>query len=236
MDKRCWLLGLGLVEYAEAFRLQQAVAAARAAGVLPNTLITLQHPPVVTLGRSAHAENLLVPPELLRLEGVAVHDSNRGGDVTYHGPGQLVAYPILALRPLGLGPSEYVHSLERVVIDFLRTFGLEGRRDPRYIGVWVADEKIAAIGVRVSRGITLHGFAINVDPDLSHFRLINPCGITDRGVTSLAKLTGRPLSVPEILPFLVESFARVFDVQMVPRGLADLSALEVPVPAGVQLR
>ncbi|MHB1158874.1 MAG: lipoyl(octanoyl) transferase LipB [Chloroflexota bacterium] len=226
---------MGLVEYGEAFRLQRAIAAAREAGVLPDTLILLEHPPVLTLGRKANQTNIIVPQELLRREGVAVFQSSRGGDVTYHGPGQLVGYPILGLRQLGLGASAYVHGLERAIIDLLGQFGLGGRQDPHYIGVWVGDEKVAAIGVAISAGITTHGFALNVDPNLSHFRLINPCGITDRGVTSMARLLGRPVEPSEVRPLLIESFARVFGMEPVPCRPEELSAVGVSLPAEADL-
>ncbi len=183
---------------------------------MPDLLMTLEHPPVLTLGRRANPANIIAPEEYLRREGISVHQSTRGGDVTYHGPGQLVGYPILGLRQLGLGASSYVHTLERVIIDLLKTLGIEARQDPRYIGVWVGEEKVAAIGVAISGGVTKHGFALNVNPNLSHFGLINPCGITDRGVTSLARLLGRPVEIPEIRPLLYESFSRLFGVQLEP--------------------
>jgi len=205
---------MGLVEYGEAFRLQRAVADARDAGSIPDVLILLQHSPVVTLGRRANRANVVADKDLLRREGVALHQSTRGGDVTYHGPGQIVGYPILKLRELRLGAAAYVHGLEAVLIDLLGGFGLEGRRNPDYIGVWVGDEKVAAIGIAISGGITMHGFALNVEPNLSHFRLINPCGITDRGVTSMARLLGRSVPLDEVRPRLVESFARTFDVEI----------------------
>lgn len=230
MCRRCLLVNLGLVEYGEASRLQREIAAARVAGALPDTLVLLQHPPVLTLGRRANRSNILVPSELLERQGISVFETSRGGDVTYHGPGQLVGYPIVGLRDLGLGPSDYVHTLERVIIDLLGKLGLEGRRVRSFVGVWVGDEKVAAIGVSVSRGVTNHGFAINVDPDLSHFRLINPCGITDKGVTSISRLLGRPVSVAGVWPHLVESFASHLSMKMVPCRPDDLSSAGVHLP------
>lgn len=213
--------------------MQRAVASARQLNALSDILITLEHPPVLTLGRRANRANVLVSSELLARQGVALYQSNRGGDVTYHGPGQLVGYPIVNLRSLGLGPGDYVHTLEKVIIDCLREYGLEGRQEPHYVGVWVGDEKVAAIGVAVSGGVTTHGFALNVDPNLAHFRLINPCGITDKGVTSLAKLLNRPIRLEEVRPLLVKSFARAFGMEMVPSSPADLAALGIPVPSEV---
>ncbi len=230
MDRRCLSLELGLVGYGEAFGFQRAVAAARDANTLPDILITLEHPPVITLGRRANRSNLLAAPEWLAQWGVEVHQSTRGGDITYHGPGQLVGYPIVNLREWGLGVAEYVHTLERCIIDLLAGFGLAGRQDPQYVGVWVEQEKVAAIGVAVSRGITMHGFALNVDPNLSHFGLINPCGITDRGVTSLARLLERRITVDEVRPRLVDSFARAFRAEVARCDLAELESLGIPVP------
>jgi lipoyl(octanoyl) transferase len=221
---------LGLVEYGEAFQLQRAIAKARDADSLPDILITLEHPPVITLGRRANRGNVIVAEDFLRSQGVALYQSSRGGDVTYHGPGQIVGYPILSLRPLGLGAAAYVHGLEAALIDLLGRFGLEGRRDPHYIGVWVGDEKVAAIGVAISGGISMHGFALNVEPNLAHFRLINPCGITDKGVTSMARLLGRPVAVSEVLPLLVESLARTFDLEIGLCAPALLSAAGISLP------
>ncbi len=200
--------------------------------MLPDVLITLEHPPVLTLGRRANRMNILVPEELLRREGVAVYQSTRGGDVTYHGPGQLVGYPILALRPLGMGASAYVHTLERVIIDLLREYGIEAGQDPDYIGVWAGKEKITAIGVAISGGITTHGFALNVDPNLAHFRLINPCGIMDKGVTSMVKVLGHTVPFPEVRSRLISHFARLFDMEMVPCSAADLTAAGISLPVG----
>jgi len=221
---------LGLVEYGEAFRLQRAVAAARETGTLPDILITLEHPPVLTLGRRANQANIIAPEEWLRREGVSVYQSTRGGDVTYHGPGQLVGYPILAIRSLGLGAADYVHSLERAIIDLLSRYGIEGRQDPHYIGVWVGDEKVAAIGVAVSGGVSTHGFALNVNPNLAHFRLINPCGITDKGVTSLSMLVSREVDVSEVRPLMVESFGKVFGLKMEAGDSANLAFLGISLP------
>lgn len=224
------LLDLGLVEYAEAFQLQQTLAAGRASGALPDTLVLLQHSPVLTLGRRASGSNIVAAEELLRREGVVVHNSTRGGDVTYHGPGQIVGYPILGLRSLGLGAAAYVHGLESSLIDLLGKFGIEAGTDPKYIGVWVGDAKIAAIGVAISHGISMHGFALNVDPKLDHFRLINPCGITDRGVTSMARLLHREVPMELVRPALLESLARTFALDIAPADREWLTGVGISVP------
>ena len=221
---------MGLVEYGEAFRLQRAIADARGVSLATDVLILLEHPPVITLGRRANRANVVVPEEQLRREGVTLHESTRGGDVTYHGPGQIVGYPILKLRELKLGAAAYVHGLEGMLIDLLAEFGVEARRDPHYIGVWVGDDKVAAIGVAISGGITMHGFALNVEPNLSHFRLINPCGITDKGVTSMARLLERPVKLEEVRPRLVESFARTFGMEIEPCDPASLAATGISLP------
>ncbi len=229
-DRQCAVLELGLVEYGEAFALQRALASARDMGTISDTLVLLQHPPVITLGRKASGANIIAPEGLLRSQGVAVHQSSRGGDVTYHGPGQIVGYPILNLRGLGLGAAAYVHGLEAAIINLLGTFGIQARTDPSYIGVWVGDSKVAAIGVAISRGITMHGFALNVDPNLSHFRLINPCGITDRGVTSMARLLGRGVLIEEVQPSLIESLGRTFRMKMAPLDRVVLNSTGISVP------
>ena len=230
MSDRCLLLQLGRVEYGDAFRFQQSVAALREAGAMPDTLILLEHPPVLTLGRRANRVNILAPDEWLAREGVTVHQSTRGGDVTYHGPGQVVGYPIVDLRARKLGIAGYVHGLERVIIETLGRWGIEAHQDPAYIGVWSGSEKIAAIGVAVSRGITLHGFALNVCPKLAHFGLINPCGITERGVTSMAELLGLLPPLEQVKAELVEEFSRVLRMEPVPPRPGELEAIGLSLP------
>lgn len=188
----------GIVPFATAFALQQKVHAERVAGERPDTLILLSHPPVVTLGRGAHDENLLLSAKEYRERGVEVHETDRGGDVTYHGPGQLVGYPIVDLRGVGLGPRSFLRLIEESLIRLLATYGVAAGRVPGLTGVWVGDEKVAAIGIRISRGVSLHGFALNVTTDPAEFDLIVPCGIRDRGVTSLARLTREPVDVESV--------------------------------------
>ena len=175
-------------------------------------LVLVEHdPPVITLGRGARqSDHITVSRERLAREGIEVHESSRGGDVTWHGPGQIVGYPILRLDLHGRDIHRYLRDLEEVLIRVLGRFGIEGRRSAGLTGVWVGDEKIAAIGVAVRRWVTYHGFALNVSPDLLHFGLIVPCGIRDKGVTSLARLLGRPVAVAETKPILVECMVEVF--------------------------
>lgn len=177
---------------------------------MEDILLLLQHPPVMTLGRSGKVENLLASETTLKEKKIQVIFTDRGGDVTYHGPGQLVAYPILNLRPLGLSVPDYVWSLEEVVIRVLARFRISAGRVEKLRGVWVGQEKIASLGVHLSRWISKHGLALNVNTDLSPFRLINPCGITDRRVTSMAQILGRSLPMEEIEKLTLGAFAEVF--------------------------
>jgi lipoyl(octanoyl) transferase len=206
---------LGLVDYAAALELQREKVAQRKAGAIPDTLLLLEHPHVYTLGRNARQENLLVPAEWLASRGVQVFHTDRGGDVTYHGPGQLVGYPILDLTQHRRDISWYMRSLEEVFIRTARDFGIEAERSPGAAGVWVGNNKLAAMGVHLSRWVTSHGFALNVNTDLSYFEWIVPCGLRDKGVTSLAKLLGRPVEMQAVAERVVEHFGVVFGVEVV---------------------
>ncbi len=209
---------LGVVPYGEALALQQDLVERRRRDEIPDQLLLLQHPPVITTGvRTADARAHIVAGEdELRRRGVEVHEAGRGGDVTFHGPGQLVGYPILALPTERRDLHRYVRDLEEALVRTLGHWGIAGERIAGLTGVWVGQEKVAAIGVRVSRWITSHGFALNVATDLSHFGLIVPCGITDKGVTSMQRLLGRPVGVPEVEPVFVAAFAGVFGLEPVP--------------------
>jgi lipoyl(octanoyl) transferase len=206
----CDLLRLGRVDYDEAWDLQKDLVARRIAGELPDTLILLEHPRVYTLGRSGHAENVLLDEATLAATGAIVRWVDRGGDVTYHGPGQLVGYPIVHLDRFGKDIHQHVWRIEETLIRTLADFGIAGSRDPAYPGVWVGGDKIAAIGVRVSKWVTNHGFALNVSTDLSYFDNIVPCGIAGRGVTSLSQLLRRTVEREEAEGYLLHQFAEVF--------------------------
>ncbi len=185
----CQVLSLGLVEYCRAWNWQQELVSQVRNGSRPNTLLLLEHPPVYTRGRLARPEHLLVTDAELRARKISVVDTDRGGQITYHGPGQLVAYPIVNLREWG-GPLKYVRTLEQVIIDVLADFGIAAGSEPGLTGVWAGPAKIAAIGVKISRGIAHHGLALNINPDLSRYAAIVPCGIADRPVTSMFRLLG----------------------------------------------
>jgi lipoyl(octanoyl) transferase len=208
------LLRLGIVDYETAHDLQKKILQERIEGKCPDHLILLQHNPVITIGRSGDNKNILVPKALLESFGITVHEIERGGDVTYHGPGQLTGYPIIDLRSYQKDVHWYLRQLEEVIIRFLSDYNIAGKRVSGYTGVWVGDEKIAAIGVAVKRWVTYHGFALNVNPDLSHFKLINPCGITDKEVTSIVKILGHDVSMEEVEDKVVSAFAEVFSVEI----------------------
>ena len=203
---------MGTTPYREALALQQELVVERQAGSVPDLLLLLEHPHVITLGVAARRSraNILASADELAGRGVEVQEASRGGDVTYHGPGQLVGYPILDLRPDRCDVHRYVRDLEGVLIATARAFGVAAGRVAGLTGVWVGDRKLAAIGVRLSRWVTSHGFALNVDTDLDYFSLIRPCGIRGRGVASLAALTGRRLSVRDVEPVLIREFTGVF--------------------------
>ena len=232
------LLQLGRISYTEGLRVQAELIAARKADAIADTLVLLEHPPVLTLGRNAHRSNILASDELLATKGVEVHEINRGGDVTYHGPGQLVGYPIIDLRGdlpgkkgPHLGPVDFVRLLEEVLIRSAREFGVTAQRIAGRTGVWtlpggsVLDKKLAAIGVHVSQGVTSHGFALNVTTDLRDFQWIVPCGIADRAATSLelevADLPPLAPTMDNARNAVARSFGSIFQ-----RGMLHAESLE----------
>ncbi len=190
---------LGRVAYARGLELQEQLVAERQAGRVPDQLLLLEHDPVFTLGRNARSENVLLPAEALRERGFEVFETGRGGDVTYHGPGQLVGYPILDLSPDRRDVHRYVRDLEEVMMRTCADYALAASRVAGLTGTWLGDEKIGAIGVRIARWVTSHGFAFNVGTDLAAFDLIVPCGIRERGVTSLERRLGHPVPLDEVM-------------------------------------
>ena len=201
---------LGAVPYTHALHLQQRLHEEVVNGHRPDTLILLEHPHVYTLGRRGKMDDILASDTELRRLGIEVHYTDRGGEVTYHGPGQLVGYPILNLRRWGGGPLKYVRALETTIIAALSEFGIQAKSEGHPTGVWVEDRKIAAIGVKVGRRVTTHGFALNVSVDLSYFDRIVPCGMPDIQVTSMSRELRRPVSVDEVMPVVVEKFGETF--------------------------
>jgi lipoyl(octanoyl) transferase len=207
---------LGTVPYDEALELQKRLVEDRKNGRIPDQLLLLEHPPVITLGVKTRNDlsHVLEPQASLAARGVELFETGRGGDVTYHGPGQLVGYPILDLKPDRCDVHRYVRDLEEVLIRAVGQFGITATRIKGLTGIWVSsdgqDAKLAAIGVRISRWVTSHGFALNVNTDLSHFGLIVPCGITDKGVTSMQQMLGRPVPMDEVEDAVAGSFSEIF--------------------------
>jgi lipoyl(octanoyl) transferase len=209
---------LGTVLYGEALELQAELVRQRRAGEIPDTLLLLEHPHVITLGSGWHPENILVSAEERAARGIEMFQTGRGGDVTYHGPGQLVGYPILDLKPDRCDLHRYLRDLEEVLIRALGDFGLRAGGVEGLTGAWVDDCKLAAIGVRLSSGwITSHGFAFNVNTDLSYFGTIVPCGIRDHGVGSLQSLLGRPIDMAAVEHTVVRRFCEVFERRLAPK-------------------
>jgi len=201
---------LGLVDYHKGLLLQERLLDSRKSGAIPDVLLLFQHPSVFTMGRSGIVENIIVSEETLVKEGIPVFHTNRGGDITYHGPGQLVAYPILNLREDGLTVHQYVWDLEEIVIRTLADFGIGGQRVSGRRGVWVGRQKICALGLRISREVSMHGFALNVNTNLKYFTYIIPCGITGVSITSVSKLLGHEVEIGEIQENLLRHFSQVF--------------------------
>ena len=210
--RQCEVRDLGRMEYGRAVEVQAQMVTERKLGRIPDQLLLVEHPHVITLGRNGHAENLLADERVLSRAGISYYPTDRGGDITYHGPGQLVGYPILDLREWKRDVGAYVRAIEQAIIDTLADYGIEAGRIPKLTGVWVGERKIAAIGVHLSRWVTSHGFALNVSTDLSYFRYIVPCGLT-KPVTSMAAL-GVRATWDEVGRRLAPHFARNFECEM----------------------
>jgi lipoyl(octanoyl) transferase len=226
--KICHIVDLGLMGYAEAWALQKRVVAARKAGAIEDVLLLCEHRHVITQGRSGKRENLLASEHVLKQKGVEFHATDRGGDITYHGPGQIVGYPILNLGAIRRDVVWYVRMLEEVMIRATAEFGVAAERVAGKTGIWVknenTEEKLAAIGVHISRWVTSHGFAYNVSTDLRFFDLIVPCGIADRKATSLEKLLGRRVETKEVAARIAHYLGEVFGLEM--KGASPLELLE----------
>jgi len=211
----CEISFLGLTPYDEAHALQRDLVERRQRDEIPDQFLLLEHPHVITLGRAANRANILADDETRVRFGVELFETGRGGDVTYHGPGQLVGYPIIKLPPGRQDIRRYVSDIQEVLIRAARDFGVEAEpRGGDFVGVWVGEEKLAAIGVRISRWVTMHGFAFNLTTDLNYFQLIVPCGIRGHGVTSLQKLLGRPVEIGEVARSVARHFGEVFNREM----------------------
>ncbi|HEX5733327.1 MAG TPA: lipoyl(octanoyl) transferase LipB [Blastocatellia bacterium] len=207
----CEAKWLGKVGYCDALAMQESAVGSLRSSEGSEQLLLLEHPHVFTLGRGANSANILARADQLESLSIEVHETGRGGDVTYHGPGQLVGYPIINLKPDRCDVHRYVRDIEEVLIRSIAEFGITGERISGLTGVWVGTEKVAAIGVRIARWITSHGFALNVNTDLDYFQMIVPCGITDKGVTSLSRLLGRRVDVKDVARIVAQHFAEVFE-------------------------
>ena len=213
MKKEALILNLDTIPYEEAFDLQKRLVEMRSQDNINDILILLEHPPVLTVTRKATLKNVLASPDELKEKGISLCKTNRGGDITYHGPGQLVGYPIMDLKEHGKDLHKYIRNIEEMIIKLLRDYDISAHRDKNNPGVWVGKEKIAAIGIAVkSSWTTMHGFSLNINPDLNHYSLIVPCGITDKGVTSLSKLLGKSINQKEVRERLIQHFQEVFNV------------------------
>ena len=211
--RKCDVFSLGLIDYQKAWDLQKELVGKRVKKGINDTLLLVEHPHIFTIGRSGSRNNILVSDERLKEKRVSVCKVDRGGDITYHGPGQIVGYPILDLNEHGRDVHLMLRNLEEVIIRFLSDYGVEACRIPEYTGVWVGQEKVAAIGIGVRRWITFHGFCLNVNPEMNYFSLINPCGIKGKGVTSLEKLRVKR-DKKELERRLVRYFGAVFNLEM----------------------
>lgn len=204
---------LNNIDYQEAWDLQKELLEMRVDEKMNDVLLLLEHPHTYTLGKVADKRNLIGSQDFLMQNKISVFDIDRGGDITYHGPGQIVGYPIIDLRKWKLDTHKYLRSLEEVIIKTCAEYGLKGIRDPKYTGVWIGEKKIAAIGIKVSRWVTMHGFAFNVNTDLDFFSGIIPCGIVDKGVTSLKNELGGPIDISEVKEKLVNNFRNIFEYE-----------------------
>ncbi|HHV58756.1 MAG TPA: lipoyl(octanoyl) transferase LipB [Clostridiaceae bacterium] len=208
---------LGQMRYSEALGIQEKLLALRQEDAVDDTLLIVEHPPVITLGRRGKGQNILVPEEKLSAEGIEIYEVNRGGDVTYHGPGQIVGYPIMNLKNHGRDVRKFVWNIEEVIIELLdREFGITAGRINGLTGVWVNDEKITAIGFAIKHWVTMHGFAFNVNTNLEHFKWIIPCGIKDKGVTSVERILNKRQEFQAVVDMVINHFCRVFDMNPTP--------------------
>lgn len=202
------------MDYAAAYQLQKEVHERRVKGEVGDTLLLMEHPPTITVGKAGNIENILVPRQTLEQMGISLYFVDRGGDVTYHGPGQLVGYPIMNLRERGGDLKGYVHELEEVMILTLLDFSIEAARDPQHVGVWIGANKIGAIGLSVRQGVTMHGFALNVNPPMEHFFLINGCGFKDRRSVSMHQVLGFSPPMEEVAENLAFHFLDVLGIAL----------------------
>ena len=206
-----YVLELGLMEYQEAYELQKTLHRQRVEGKISDVLLLLEHPPTITVGKSGTLDNVLISREQLTSQGISLFFIDRGGDVTYHGPGQLVGYPIIDLRQRGQDLHRYISDIEEVILRTLKDFSINGNRDESHPGVWVKKEEVGAIGLSVRRWVSMHGFALNINTDLNYFSFINPCGFSDRKATSMSRILNSDVPMKEVTNSLISHFCDIFD-------------------------
>ena len=228
MTNKGYILDLGLIDYKKAWDLQHYLWSRRVEGKLPDLLLFLEHPHVITLGRRGNRSNLIVSPEVLEAMKIPLFHVERGGDVTYHGPGQMVVYPILDLKEYGYRLIRYVDQLEEIILRVLDDFGIEGRKDPLNRGVWVNQEKIASIGVAIKRWVSFHGFALNYQTDLKYFDLIHPCGLRGKKMTTLTKILGVKISKEALMEKILFQFRQIFVRDWMVKTLEDIRCQNLP--------
>ncbi len=218
------IIKLGRADYRDALEYQETILQKRQNCEINDTLILVEHNPVITIGKRGSKSNITISKEFLNKKGINVYEISRGGDVTYHGPGQIVGYPVIDLKNMGIGIKEYVLRIEEIFIRMLnREFSIPAEREEgKYTGIWVGNSKITAIGIAVKKWVTMHGFAFNISTDLDHFKWIVPCGITDRDVTSLDRLTGRSNSFDSMLEMTADYFADIFGYENISEKTVDL--------------
>ena len=222
MTNRGYIIDLGLIDYQKAWDLQHLLWSKRVVGELPDLLLFLEHPHVITLGRRGNRSHLLASEEVLEAMRIPIFHVERGGDVTYHGPGQMVVYPIFDLKEYGYRLIRYIGQLEEVILRILKDFGIEGRRDPLNRGVWVDGEKIASVGVAIKRWVSFHGFSLNYETDLKYFELINPCGLEEKKMTSMGKILGREISREDLVERIDFHFKQIFERDWEERKLEEI--------------
>jgi lipoate-protein ligase B len=237
MTNRGYIIDLGLMDYKKAWDLQHQLWSKRVEEALPDLLLFLEHPHVITLGRRGNRSHLLVSPEVLEEMEIPVYHVERGGDVTYHGPGQMVIYPILDLKNYGYHLIRYISQLEEVILCVLKDFGIVGRRDPLNRGVWVDEEKIASVGVAIKRWVSFHGFSLNYETDLKYFELINPCGLEGKKMITMAKILGQRISRDELIERIGFHFSRIFEMYLEEKNIEEVitgfsSPSPHPLPQG----
>jgi len=233
--RRFTYIDLGLMEYSKCFSIQQRLVKRRLEGNVGDVLLLLEHEPVITIGRAGGDESFLVSPEQVRRAGIEILETDRGGNITYHGPGQLVGYPIFDLRSYGKDVHAFLRKLEQVIVGVLADFGIEGETLEGYTGVWVNGSKICSIGIAVRRWISYHGFALNVNPILEHWAFIHPCGLVGKQVTSLKQVLGYEPSMEEVKKLVVHRISKVFNIEAVPES-EEVAKFCLPDDLSVEVR